>query len=108
MATLNELLARRAQLKTELESVEAAISAFADQTPVHISTGRNIRNTWGLTTNPERVADGLFLVFADQTLSAPADQADHEGWMPRSSWKAFQLAFPEANVHEGRLDPAAD
>jgi len=77
--------------------VEATIAAFASSKPVEIWTRKNLRNTGWVTTRLDRGAeDGLLMVFSDSTLSTPADESAHGGWVVRSAWEQYKLAFPDA------------
>ncbi|MFH1896334.1 MAG: hypothetical protein ABH814_02590 [bacterium] len=92
--SLNELMAKRAELRAELAQVEAAITAFADASAVRIRTHKNIRNTGGVTTNPA-YADECLMVYFDQELTVPADKSDHEGFVVRAAWEQFKLENPD-------------
>lgn len=93
--TLQQLIARRSELKAELERIEQAIASFSDATPVKIGTRRNLRNTGWLSIYPQDVREGEMLVFSDSSLTVPADRSDQGGWVIRSAWATFQLEHPE-------------
>lgn len=84
MANLSELLARRTELIAELSEIDKAISAMKNPAAVwEIDTHRNIRNTYGTTTDAdvERKYGDFVLVFADRDLTTPADSSAHGGYI---------------------------
>lgn len=91
---LQELIARKGQLEADLAHVNAAIEAFGDSSVVEIQTHKNLRNTWGVTVNPD-AADEMLMVFADQEFSRPADKSSHGGYVVRSAWEQFKLDNPD-------------
>lgn len=102
--SLQELIARRSELLAELERVKAAIAAFADGTPVEVSTRRNIRNTGGITNDPSR-ANEMLVVFADMSLTTPASSAAQSGWVVRAAWEAFKLENPDHRDWIWEIEP---
>ncbi len=92
MATLQELLSQKAALIRELARIEEAINAFGNaSSPVKISTGKNIRNTSGLTTDPEEAKEfGMVLIFADIAMTTPANRADHEGYISLADLQKYK------------------
>ena len=93
--TLQELIARKSELLAELTQVEAAIAAAGDSSPVRIRTWKNIRNTVGVATHPDDVKEwGDLMVFSDESLSHPADNSSHEGWVVKEEWERFKLQNP--------------
>jgi hypothetical protein len=102
MTSLQELLARKASLEAELARVNEAITAFGDATPVSIRTRRNLRNTWGVTTNPDR-ADEALMIFATRELAVPASKSSHDGYVLRSAWEAFKAENPDCLGFDGGI-----
>lgn len=88
MADLKNLYVRRAELTEQLIKVNEAIQLQEVGKPVKIRTGKNIRNTGGLTTwtNDSFLQEGTaVLVFEDQDLTRPAKEFQHDGWISAES-----------------------
>lgn len=88
---LQSLLVRRAGLLVELKQLEFAISSYGDATPVEVYTRKNLRNTPGVTIDPE-VGENFLVVFADSGFSQVAETSGHGGYVPRSEWESFKLS----------------
>lgn len=100
---LNLLQARRAVLLAELRSVEEAIKNFADASPVEIMTGKNLRNTSGVTWLPEE-ADRYMMVFADEAMTVPAEKSSHGGYVSKSALAEYKRQHPDWQEHFRVID----
>jgi hypothetical protein len=92
--SLQDLQAKRASLRKQLEEVEEAIRSFGDATPVEVGTHKNLRNTPCVSTDYS-APDGYMIVFADKEMTKPADKADHGGWVSKHAWAQFQKDHPD-------------
>ena len=83
-----DLLTERAKLLARVEEINRALEALkAGATrAVRIRTHRNVRNTAGLTTNPDSVDNRTVLVFADESLTVRGDPGDHGGYISGADW----------------------
>ena len=80
--TVDELLAKRADLLAELERVNAAIQSASAPLGAHlVHTHKNIRNT---ATPPGVV------FYADRELTRRADISDHEAYVSGAALTALQ------------------
>lgn len=86
-------MAQRAELLAELERVESAIKNFADASPVEIETGKNLRNTAGVTWLPEEV-DRYMMVFADEAMTQPAEKSSHGGFVSKAALAEYRRQYP--------------
>lgn len=89
--TTQDLLRERGQLLARLEEIDKALELL--RTPakaVRIRTDRNIRNTYPFTTRLD--GEGI-MVWVDESLSAPADKADHEGFVSAADAARLRTEF---------------
>ena len=92
---LQDLIAKKVQLESELAQVSAAIAAFGDSTPVQIRTWKNIKNTAHLGCVDFHPQEGDLVVFVDKEFTKIQEGRFQSGWVVKSDWEQFCLAHPE-------------
>lgn len=90
--SVENLLARRAELLAELEKINASLEALSSPTePVKIGTLKNLRNSGVLAYAG---------VYSDKGLSRPQEVSAHEGWISNEALATLKIERGESENRE--------